>query len=606
VRKNYISKFALVLTIAILTSFISLPGSSAANGYLYSTTPSPYVEGDDEAANIFDPVDVNSIQLDVDESIIEYFRSCCDWQYEGPWREAQLTMTVKGETVGPLLVGFHLKGAWGSWRTIDTKPGIKIKVDAFVEGQKIFGVKKMILNNMAQEGSALNQQLAMRVFRAMGVPASRTGYTNLHINDLNYGLYTMIESLDRVSLSRWFDSTQHLYKGGVPYHWADLVPEYEYVFQVETGSLTNRNDLMPLLQANAAEDWWTEINKVADMQEMVREWAVEQTIGHWDGYSYNGNNYFIHSDENGIFTMLPWGVDGTWGGPIDYNWTSKIMSQRCIQTPQCFALYVQAVADATYAIKTLDLDQMVVDISQRINPELADNVEPYWRRYWFNSNSLGDIQWYQTYVTRPVLDGNYDWALNNYQDVPGVSRVQLYDSALSQLRVAGKKIEIPVAENDLSTVYLQPGTKSVTVSATTRQSQADVEISALNNLKTGLNTISVDVTSRNGQSSQTYEISAYVLTKASTNLVVSTTGTKNRLTERSFVKLHNTGVVTGIKAIKDLKVTVTGSMKNGTTMLKKIMDVLKDAGMSTPDESTYKTNSRMAKDTTKVVITYLK
>jgi hypothetical protein len=342
------------------------------------------------------------------------------------------------------------------------------------------------------------------------------------------------------------------------------------------------------------------------MQEMVREWAVEQTIGHWDGYSYNGNNYFIHSDENGIFTMLPWGVDGTWGGPIDYNWTSKIMSQRCIQTPQCFALYVQAVADATYAIKTLDLDQMVVDISQRINPELADNVEPYWRRYWFNSNSLGDIQWYQTYVTRPVLNQNYDWALNNYQDVPGVSRVQLYDSALSQLRVAGKELEIPVAENDLATVYLQPGTKSVAVSATARQSQADVEISALNNLKTGLNTISVDVTSRHGQSSQTYEISAYVLTKASTNLVVSTTGTKNRLTERSFVKLHNTGVVTGIKAIKDLKVTVTGSMKNGTTMLKKIMDVLKDAGMSTPDESTYKTNSRMAKGTTKVVISYLK
>jgi hypothetical protein len=64
--------------------------------------------------------------------------------------------------------------------------------------------------------------------------------------------------------------------------------------------------------------------------------------------------------------------------------------------------------------------------------------------------------------------------------------------------------------------------------------------------------------------------------------------------------------VTGIKAIKDLKVIVTGSMKNGTPMLKKIMDVLKDAGMSTPDDSTYKTNSRMAKGTTKVVISYLK
>ena len=35
---------------------------------------------------------------------------------------------------------------------------------------------------MAQEGSAFNQQLTMRLFRAMGVPASRTGYPHLQIN----------------------------------------------------------------------------------------------------------------------------------------------------------------------------------------------------------------------------------------------------------------------------------------------------------------------------------------------------------------------------------------------------------------------------------------
>ena len=603
-RKHFTRAIAALVAL-ILMSTISLSSSSAANGYQYSTTPSPYVEGTDEAANVFDPMDVSNIQLDVDESIIDYFRYCCNWEYEGPWKEAQLTMTVKGETVGPLDVGFHLKGAWGSWRDIDSKPGIKIKVDAFVEGQTIFGVKKLILNNMAQEGSALNQQLTMRLFRAMNVPASRTGYTHLQINDMNYGLYTLIESLDRISLARWFESTEHLYKGGVPYHWADLVPEYEYVFQVETGSHDDRSDLMTLLQANVAEDWWTEINKVADMQEMVREWAVEQTVGHWDGYSYNGNNYFIHADENGIFSMMPWGVDNTWGSAIDYKWTNKIMSQKCTQTPECNALYIQAVADATYAIKTLDLDQMVVDIAGRINIELADNVEPYWRRYWFHSNSLGDIQWYQTYVTRPVIDGNYDWAMNAYWD-QGLPEIRRYDSALRQLFVNGESIEIPVADNNLPTVYLEPGTQDVTVTAYARQNQANLEISGKNNLEAGANIVSIEVTSMNEESSQVYEVPVYVYSKATKNINVSFSGSKNKLNEASFVRLHNSGVMAGIKALGDVKVTVTGQMKNGTAMLKKVLKVLKGAGMQTPDSAVYKSNSKMAKGSMKVVISYLK
>lgn len=603
-KNKILSRGVFALAIFLLFSTISPSASSAADGYLYSTTPSPYVEGTDEAANIFDPVDVSNIQLDVDESIVDYFRWCCNWEYEGPWKEAKLTMTVKGETIGPLDVGFHLKGAWGSWRDINSKPGIKIKVDAFVEGQTIFGVKKLILNNMAQDGSALNQQLTFRLFRAMNVPASRTGYTHLQINDSNYGLYTIVESLDRISLARWFESTKHLYKGGVPYHWADLVPEYEYVFQVETGSLTNRSDLMPLLMANVAEDWWTEVNKVADMQEMVREWAVEQTVGHWDGYSYNGNNYFIHADENGIFSMMPWGVDNTWGSTIDYNWTSKTMSQRCLQTPQCYSLYVQAVADATYAIKSLDLEEMASQIADRINEELRDDVEPYYRHWWFMAENLSTVEWYQS-STQWMLNTNYDWAMNAYMD-RGLANIQLFDSALRTLSVNGKSLKIPVAENDLPTVYLAPGTNSVSINASSRQNQADVEISGKNNLVPGPNTVTIEVTSVNGESVQEYQVPVHVYSKATKNLNIAYSNTTKKITEASFVRLHNTGVMAGIKALDDVKVVVTGQSKTSSPMLKKIVKVLKAAGLATPESSSFKVDSKLAKGSMKVAISYLK
>lgn len=589
-------RFVGPVTFLLISALIFPTSSTASESYEYSTTPSPYVEGTDTAANLFDPLDVSNIQLDVEESIVDYFRYCCNWEYEGPWREAQLTMKVKGQTVGPLLVGFHLKGAWGSWVNIDAKPGIKIKVDAFVEGQKIFGVKKLILNNMWQEGSAFNQQLTMRLFRAMEVPASRTGYTRLKINDSDYGLYTLIESLDRVSLPRWFESTEHLYKGGVPYHWADLVPWDEWVFQVETGDKDDRSDLLPLLQANVSENWWTEINKVADMQAFVREWAVEQTVGHWDGYSYNGNNYFLHVDSEGVFTMMPWGVDQTWGGPIDYRWTNKSMSQRCISTPECFSMYVQAVADATYAIKSLDLAGMADEIADRINPELE--TDP--RRNWWYQDSL-----WQQQATKWNLDGNYNWATSAYQE-NGVAEIKMYDSALSSLNVGGTSFTIPVAGNELPGITLPLGTTSVNVNATARQQQADIDVTGANNLKPGKNQIKIEVTSRNGQSTQSYIVDAYVLSKATRSLNLTTTGLKNKLTQASFIKLHNSGVMASIKFVSNFELSVVGQPKSGNAILRDVVKVLREAGMPTPSKSKYLSNSKLKKNALIVVFSYLK
>ena len=590
------TRWALPITLVLLTALVSPSTSIAAESYAYSTTPSPYVEGTDEAANLFDPLDVSNIQLDVEESIVDYFRYCCNWEYEGPWREAQLTMTLKGETVGPLLVGFHLKGAWGSWRNIDGKPGIKIKVDAFVKNQTIFGVKKLILNNMVQEGSAFNQQLTMRLFRAMEVPASRTGYTRLRINDSDYGLYTLIESLDRVSLPRWFESTEHLYKGGVPYHYADLYPWDESVFQVETGDKEDRSDLMPLLQANVADDWWTEINKVADMQTMVREWAVEQTVGHWDGYAYNGNNYFLHVDENGLFTMMPWGVDQTWGSPIDYLYPNKIMVQKCIQTSECYAMYLQAVADATYAIKSLDLDGMAAQILERINPELETD---YRREWWYQ-----DTLWQQEYI-RWSVDNNYDWAMGAYIQ-NGLSEMRRFDSALADLVIEGTDFVIPISANSLPQITLPAGTTEVDVDATARQRQADVEISGNTQLVPGSNQIRIDVTSQNGQSEQSYVIDAYVLSKATKSLTLATVGAKDKLTEQSFVRLHNSGVMASIKVISDFQVTVSGQKTSGTSLLNRIVKILKDAGMPTPSAKKYVKNPNIRKGNIKITFSYLK
>lgn len=44
---------------------------------------------------------------------------------------------------------------------------------------------------------------------------------------------------------------------------------------------------------------------------IVRMWAIERFIGHWDGYQGWVKNNYLRSDETGRFTMLPWGIDQT-------------------------------------------------------------------------------------------------------------------------------------------------------------------------------------------------------------------------------------------------------------------------------------------------------
>jgi hypothetical protein len=580
----------------LAAAFATITPANSVEPLPYSTTDSPYVEGVDLASSVFDPLDVSNISLVTDEEVIEHFRRCCNWEYEGPWQAAELTMTVKGQTVGPLLVGFHLKGAWGSWVGIDQKPGIKIKVDAFIKNQTVFGIKKLILNNMWQEGSAFNQQLTMRLFRSMNVPASRTGYTHLTINDLNYGLYTLIESLDRASLPRWFPTTKHLYKGGVPNHGADLTPEYEWALQVETGSQTDRSDLTPFLSANVADDWWTEINKVADMQEMVREWVVENISGHWDGYNLNGNNYYLHVDDSGKFSMMPWGVDQTWQGTIGYTDSYKLMGQKCLQTPACTTMWYQAAADATYAIEKLDLAGMANAIKARINPELQ--AEPWNRRNW----SYWDSMWNQSY-TIDMIAANAAWPKENifYNNR---AKIELNDSALSALTVSGNTLEIPVADNTLADISLPAGTRSATTVATARQAGALVTVSGNTSLVDGWNNITINVSSPNRKSTQVYVVRAYV-PKLITKVVNVVFNAKNQITAASLKTVKSLAALVTSEARESVSLTVAGSSPQRAKRMSSITRILTSAGMPAPASTKLQYDRAIKTLNMKLTITYV-
>ncbi|CAB4908070.1 unannotated protein [freshwater metagenome] len=341
---------------------------SAASAHPARLAPSVYVEGSDPQAKIFDPLKVIDVKLTMEQPAI-------DALFADPRGNYQLgTMSVRTSwgKWGPYDIGIRLKGVYGSYRWLDRKAGFKVKIDFVDSNLRFFGLKKLTLNNMVQDGSYIHEALAYRVFRAMDIPAPRVGYANVSFNGIPYGLYVHIETYDKPMLTRWFDKTQHLYEGS---YWMDVSPGNEWAFEADEGDPSDRADLIALIAAanTPADRWWSALAKVSDRSEFVREWATETYIGHWDGYSHwIRNNYFLHSDNKGKFTLMPWGTDQTFGWTAD--WTdisnSGIMYTQCMQVRACWAEYHRALLQLSTVVPNLQLDVMAQDISAAIHLSL--------------------------------------------------------------------------------------------------------------------------------------------------------------------------------------------------------------------------------------------
>jgi spore coat protein CotH len=475
------SGLAVALIVAVLTG--SLLNSSPANA------GTSYIEGSDAAAVMFNPLMVNDFSMQMSQEDFDSLREPnVSWDYEGDWRETRMSFTMAGKIYGPYVVGVHLKGAWGSWRDVSGKAAFKIKMDAYVPDQTLFGVSRITLNNMVQDPSYVHESLTYRLFRALGIPSPRTGYANVSLNGINYGLHVNVETPNKQMLKRWGISSKHLYKGAVPY-FPDFYSGSEWMFAIESGSETNTADLTNFLAINELEGdiWWNEMSKIMDMELLTLGWATEYFTGHWDGYVLNRNNFFVNFDDNGRVLLLPWGVDQTWGGSLDYGSSPALMTNKCWAYERCLETYRQSMAKVARISKGLDLPGMSRNISIVIKPHIiTDEFGPG--------------------IYTAIANQNYLlWRLREQQTVLN-SIVQPFDTTLASVRVNG------ISYNPGQQVFLAPGTKTVSLSVTTSQVSAKSAIQPVGTLRSGINSAWVVVTSADKQHINSYKIPLYVYT----------------------------------------------------------------------------------------------
>lgn len=322
---------------------------------------------------LFNPMQVAEVSIQLPSSSAAALDTAPD-----TYVPATFSIVSSAFTQGPVSIGLRLKGAAGTAQPLDQKPGLKLKFNYGDPQTRLVGLKKLTLNSMTQDPSMLHETVAYRIFRALGLPAARTGYAQVTINGEPYGVYLILEPYDEVTLSSHFASTQHLYEGesGV-----DVLPEQVAAFDVDEGSETDFSDLT--LLANIATDtsdsqWLAEISGKVDLVRLLRFWAVEQYVGHWDGYAASASNYYLQSSDEGLFTMLPNGTDQTFVEALDVHEGTGHLFTRCMAIPACLQQYEQTMAEVVSAVESLELGPYVDALAAYLAPWIqADPRKPY-------------------------------------------------------------------------------------------------------------------------------------------------------------------------------------------------------------------------------------
>lgn len=359
----------------------------------------------DAGAHIFRPEEVMLMDVTMDPAHLNFF-------FNNPRSDAYAPCTVRlrnsviDETYGD--VGIRPRGS--------TARGAKkfpwqLKFNEFTPGQRAHGVEEMNLNPNVSDPTFTRAATIFRVFRAMGVPASRTHQVWLTINDGRrvQCIYTNTEEVDDWFVEAWFgDASGDLYKCrnlDVPANLSYIAPgtpqayrdkeAYEEIFNDE--NFVAFADFVNFVNLSSDAEFAARIGDLLNVDGFLRAMAVDMTCGQWDGYWIGANNYYLYQNRTtGRFEYIPWDLDNCFG--IDFivfpilgdfngtNWATRayegwgdrgfggefpdppVLIRRLLEVPQYDQLlqrHARAAADGPFHPRAsypfVDLNRMILD-----------------------------------------------------------------------------------------------------------------------------------------------------------------------------------------------------------------------------------------------------
>lgn len=212
-------------------------------------------------------------------------------------------------------VGFRVKGQGGR---MDQKKGWAMKFNKFVSGQKLLDIKKMGFKGCSEKDSFVKIQVATDLYRAMSVPAQRSSYALLYINEIFAGLYFMHEDIsDDFTASRYagngegnlmqlYFNVHFAYFGTDDTYYRDKVYVNDLGYPMHYYDQTDGNDnwydfteWLQFFNTSTDAEFVDQIETFVDIPSLFRSLATEAFLLSSDDIASGNNIYVYHQVSDG-------------------------------------------------------------------------------------------------------------------------------------------------------------------------------------------------------------------------------------------------------------------------------------------------------------------
>jgi hypothetical protein len=230
------------------------------------------------------------------------------------------TMTIDGVLLDS--VGVRQKGLSSHWAASKFKKPFKIDLNEFLGGQHYDGIKKFNLHNGSCDPGMMRDFVAYNVMRTAGVRAPRVSFCRLYLNDQYWGLYGIIEQIDKTFTQNNFDNGGTLIKniGWSEFEWeGDSIQPYLEDFQLKTNENTydwsTFLTFLDIVNNMPDEEFPIAIQRVFDVDLYLHVLAVDIMTNNWDSYIDNERNWYLYEEPSGKqFHWIPWDYNLSLGG----------------------------------------------------------------------------------------------------------------------------------------------------------------------------------------------------------------------------------------------------------------------------------------------------
>jgi hypothetical protein len=186
------------------------------------------------------------------------------------------------------------------------KMQFQISFDENDKNGRFLGLRKVLFDASTFNRHFLRDRLSLYVMRQAGVAAPCANNALIYINGEYYGLFTNLEKLDDVFLTRVFPGSDQ----------GDLWKRRNWELKTNVGESSSIR-LNALLNAadevhDGANGNVIALEQYLDIEQALRVYAIDAVIPNSDGPWAGGLNFYLY-DHPGLnkFVLLPWDLDNT-------------------------------------------------------------------------------------------------------------------------------------------------------------------------------------------------------------------------------------------------------------------------------------------------------